>query len=272
MAIPGYPPLAKSKYVRQEFATELARLGQELLAQDPNIIICLGNTAMWAMTGKTGIKRLRGYITTSTHTITGFKLLPTYHPAWLLRGQWDSRPTVIADLMKASNESSTPAVQRPVRELWIAPTIEDIEAFIKLHIVGCRLLSVDIETSGDRITCIGFAPTSRTAIVIPFDDSRKSSGSYWLTREAEIQCWDLVRSILEDSSIPKLFQNGLYDIGFLWRSMKIKTFDASEDTMLLSHALHPEALKGLEYLGSVYSNEASWKPMRKHGSTIKRGN
>jgi hypothetical protein len=53
--------------------------------------------------------------------------------------------------------------------------------------------------------------------------------------------------------------------------MKIKVLGAAEDTMLLSHALHPESLKGLGYLGSVYSSEAAWKHMRKKHETIKRG-
>jgi hypothetical protein len=35
--------------------------------------------------------------------------------------------------------------------------------------------------------------------------------------------------------------------------------------MLLHHAMQPEAPKGLEFLGSVYTNEASWKLMRSKG-------
>ena len=70
---------------------------------------------------------------------------------------------------------------------------------------------------------------------------------------------------------PKVFQNGLYDISFLWRSYRIKTVNAEHDTMLLHHALHPESPKGLDFLGSVYTNHASWKLMRPRGKqTIKR--
>jgi DNA polymerase I-like protein with 3'-5' exonuclease and polymerase domains len=79
-----------------------------------------------------------------------------------------------------------------------------------------------------------------------------------------------VREILEDRAIPKLFQNGAYDISFLWRAYGIKTMGAAEDTMLLSHALQPESLKGLGYLGSIYSDEGSWKHMRKKDETVKR--
>ena len=173
--------------------------------------------------------------------------------------------------MKAARESAYPEIRRPPREIWIEPSLSDISEFISTHIAGCRLLSVDIETSGSRVTCIGFATSASIAIVIPFDDIRKKDGSYWPSREDEVKCWHLVRSVLSDGSIPKLFQNGVYDISFLLRAYGIKVLGAAEDTMLLAHALQPESLKGLGYLGSIYSDEGAWKHMRKKDETIKRG-
>jgi hypothetical protein len=35
--------------------------------------------------------------------------------------------------------------------------------------------------------------------------------------------------------------------------------------MLLHHAIHPEMRKGLGFLGSIYTDEPSWKLMRKRG-------
>lgn len=268
--IPGYPALLKSKYVRAEFAPELDRLAHELLSLDPNVVVCLGNTPLWALAGQTGISKIRGTTLLSTHTVLDFKLLPTYHPAAITR-DWSLRPTTIADLMKAKRESAYAEIRRPPREIWIEPSLDDIRTFIAHHIHGCGLLSVDIETSGQRVTCIGFAPSPAIAIVIPFDDPRSESGCYWSTRQDERACWNLVQSVLEDRTIPKLFQNGAYDITFLYRSYGIRTMGAAEDTMLLSHALQPEALKGLGYLGSIYSDEGSWKFMRKKEETIKRG-
>lgn len=277
-ALPGMPPLkiTKSKlkgavspggsFVRAEFAPELERLGNEILTHDPNIIIALGNVALWALTGITGISKLRGTTLSSNLTVSGYKLMPTYHPAAVLRN-YDIRPYTIADLSKARRESIFPEIRRPHREIWIEPSAEDIRTFINNHITGCRLLSTDIETSGDRITCIGFAPNSNIAIVIPFDDPRAAGGNYWPTKQLEQHVWNLVREILESDEIPKLFQNGAYDISFLYRSMKIKVLGAKEDTMLLHHSLQPEALKSLGFLGSIYSSETSWKDMRKAKTT-----
>ena len=279
-ALPGYPnlvlPKGKSKlnpggnFVRAEFVPELERLGDELVSHNPNLVVCLGNVALWALTGKTGITKLRGTTLSSSLTVADFKLLPTYHPAAVLRN-YDLRPTVIADLMKAKRESTHAEIRRPQREIWIEPGLGDIQDFIHRYVRRDELLSVDIETSGTRITCIGLAPNPGVAIVIPFDDERQPGGNYWKSAVDEGLSWGLIKGVLEDPTIPKLFHNGLYDISFIWRSMRIKVLSAEHDSMLLSHALQPESLKSLGYLGSIYSDQESWKGMRRKATTtIKR--
>src|SRR5229473_2517324 len=174
----------------------------------------------------------------------------SHHPSAVHR-QWELRPTVVSDLSKINDEKDTANVERPPVEIWTEPTLEDIQTFFANHLRECGLLSVDIETSGTRITCIGFAPRPDLALVIPFDDERAESGSYWANAQSERQCWKLIRSVLEDPTICKLFQNGLYDIAFLLRSYRIGVRGAVHDTMLLHHALQPESLKSLGFLGSI---------------------
>jgi len=267
--IPGYGTLLPSKYVRKDMETELTRLGDEVLALDPNLIVCLGNTPVWAFTGHTGVSKLRGTTSVSTHCVSGYKLLVAYHPAAVLR-QYELRPTTIADLSKAVGESQSPALIRPPCEIWIEPDLDDIRTFIKDHIQAGSLIACDIETSGTTITCLGFAPRRDLAIVIPFLDPRRKDRSYWPSADAERECWELIRSVLEDSAIAKVFQNGLYDIAFLLRSYGIKVFGGLHDTMLLHHALQPESLKGLGFLGSLYTDHGAWKNEHKQGKTIKR--
>mgnify|MGYP001586934861 CR=1 FL=1 len=272
--IAGYPPLIKGKAVRAEFEFELERLGEELCEVNPNLILCLGNTPLWAMAGLTAISKNRGATRLSTHTVAGFKLLPTYHPAAVMR-QIELRPTTVMDFNKASREAEFPEIRRLKREIWIEPTLEDLEVFYERYIQQCRvsagpILSVDIETSGNQITSIGFSIGSAVAIVVPIFDRRKKDRNYWASQWDELFVIGFIRRILEDRSIRKLFQNGLYDIAFIWRSWGIRVFGAEEDTMLLSHALQPEALKGLGYLGSVFSDEGAWKNLRQKHTTIKR--
>lgn len=272
--IPGYPQAVasykgsqKKVWIHERYQPELDRLGEELIDENPNVVVCLGNTPLWALAGTTGITSIRGTTLLSTHTVTGFKLLPTYHPAAVLR-QWELRPTTIIDLQKALRESEYPVLRRPRREIWIEPTLDDLETFYGQHIHPCEKLSVDIETAGNQITCIGFAPRSDIALVIPFFDSRKKGKNYWPNVHDEQRAWKFVKCILE-SRIPKVFQNGLFDMSFLLRAYGIRTFGAEHDTMLLHHALQPESLKSLGFLGSIYTDEGAWKIMRKT-KTLKR--
>ncbi len=268
-ALPGYPALLKGKYLHKQYEPELTRLGDELLEADPNLIIALGNEAMWALLGKTTITKFRGTTELSTHTVQGFKVLSTYNPAAVLR-DWSIRPVVVSDLHKAAREAEYPEIRRPKCEIWIEPTLEDLYEFERTYLAGTVRLSVDIETAGSQITCIGFAPTPDIAIVIPFFDSRKKGRSYWNTEQSERDAWTYVKSILERASITKLFQNGLYDIAFLWRAMGIRVINAEHDSMLLHHALQPESKKGLGFLGSLYTDHGPWKHMRAKHETIKR--
>lgn len=259
--VSGYPAIRPAKYLRAEFTPELERLGDELLDIDPNIVLALGNTALWALTGKTAISKLRGATLLSDRTASGFKVLPTYHPAAVLR-QWDLRPVAIIDMAKALRESSYAEIRRPYREIWIEPTVEDVKRFFDQFLPKTTLLSVDIETSGREITCIGFAPNERTALVVPFSDPRRLGRSYWPTFELERKVWGLIKGVLESPIPKKLFQNGLYDISFLYRGYGIKVAGAEHDTMLLHHALQPESKKDLGFLGATYADEGAWKQMR----------
>lgn len=272
--IPNMKPLSAGKYVRAEYKPELDRLWSELQTLSPNLIIALGATAVWALIrGQDSIKKTRGNVYHS-HIMhrsqpTLIKVLPTYHPAAVLR-QWTLRPVVLADLEKARRESEFPEVIRPHRELWIEPTLEDLGDFYERYIVRpewiAQPISVDIETARDQITEIGFAPDPQHAIVVPFV-KRSGDGNYWPTLRDELRAWKWVKHICENFSL--LGQNFNYDMNYLWRYYGIRCPHAVHDTMLLHHSLQPEMEKSLGFLGSIYTNEPSWKFMRTDHSTLK---
>lgn len=273
--ITDYPALVKGKFVLEEYRPHIDKLSEDLYNLDPNLVVCLGNTPLWALAGRTGVGKIRGTTIVSTHGITGLKLLPTYHPAAVLR-QYELRPITVVDLQKAKREAPFPEIRRPKRLIWTEPGIEDIRKFIHEYIVSpegnvrCECLSVDIETAGTQITMVGLAPSKDLAIVIPFVDDRAKGRSYWPTASLERQAWELIGGVLRNPRVGKVYQNGLYDIAFKLRTMGIPTFGATHDTMLLHHALQPESLKGLGFLGSIYCDEGPWKDERKGTSTIKR--
>ena len=265
--IKGMPALTKGKYANAKYAPELARLYEEINREDPNLIIALGATAAWALLGSSGIRSIRGAPIGTTSPATGatgvalnrtFKVLPTYHPAAVLR-EWTLRPIVLADLDKARRHSGVPEITRPSRFIWVEPTLDDLDIFEREYIRHARRLSIDIETKGDQVTCIGFAPDPEVALVIPFWSAKQTDGNYWRTLEDELRAWDYVRRWC--AMKPSVFQNGLYDIHRLWRTYGIPCTLAEDDTMLLHHALQPEMEKGLGFQATIYTDEASWKFM-----------
>lgn len=264
------PPLSSGKYIRDEFLPELDRLYRELREVNPNIIVALGGTAAWAILRDGRISKLRGAVADSP-VLSGKKVLPTFHPSYILQGGYEARHVTVLDLQKARRESEYSEIRRPKRTIYTEPLLNELEWFAEKFIIGARRLAVDIETRGERITCIGFAPDASVALVVPFEDLRKPGGNYWGSVEAETEAWAWVRKVLA-SPIPKVFQNGLFDMHRLWRGYGIPVQNAEHDTMLLHHALQPEAPKGLDYLGSVYTDEAAWKLgiRLKHKGTIKK--
>lgn len=263
-----HPPISRAQYLRPQYLPELQRLLAEIKAAVPNLVVAAGNTACWALLRATNIGSIRGSVTYST-TEPSVKVLPTYHPAGVLR-QWSWRPIVVADFIKADREAQFPELIRPQREIIVNPCLTAVQEWAKRTLASPpKLLAVDIETKWKQIQCIGFARSRSEAIVVPFIDSAHPSGSYWPTLGAELSAWAAVKTILE-SPIPKLFQNGSYDLQYIWK-MGIRVANAAEDTMLLHHSLFPEMLKGLGFLGSIYSNEAAWKLMsRPKADTEKR--
>src|SRR6266850_3125889 len=62
-------------------------LNKEISMVQPNIIVALGNTPLWALTGLSGITRWRGSMLYSSTHETPRKVIPTIHPAAVLR-EW----------------------------------------------------------------------------------------------------------------------------------------------------------------------------------------
>lgn len=267
------PPISHGKYLLSDYLPELARLHSEITLSSPNLIVALGNTACWALLHATNIGSIRGAVAYShikrvegpgpsrNSEAEAYKVLPSYHPAAVLR-QWSWRPILAADLMKASRECQFPEIRRPKRRVLINPTIEELEQWTHDTLASNPpILSADCETASGMIRCISFAPTPQESICVPFSHSGSPNGSYWPSSGEELRAWSCVRALLESPSI-KLGQNFVYDLQYI-TPMGIRPQAVTEDTMLLHHAIFSEMQKGLGFLGSIYTDEASWKLMRR---------
>lgn len=261
------------RYVNTQYLPHLQRLARELVLCPRSLILCLGGTASWALVGSSAIGRLRGAVTLrgrlapvahgQSQLLPTWKVLPTFHPASIFRA-WAWRVIVLADLLKARREREFPEVHRPRRSVITFPTIEEVETWADETLCADApyvALSPDIETMNGQIRCIGFARSRSESLVIPFIRDA-GGGSYWATGEDELRAWCAVARLLA-SPLPKIMQNGLFDLQYLTRA-GLHVVNARHDTMLLHHVMYPEMQKSLGFLGSVYTSEAAWKTMRLH--------
>jgi uracil-DNA glycosylase len=261
-----FPHFPKHGYLKEEHEHDIARLAAEINEANPNVILVLGGAALWAVTGLSPISTYRGTACRSVESMGSRKVIPTYHPDAVIKN-WSLRPLALMDIHKAIAESSSPDLVFKERTIWTEPLLSDLSAFEARYIEAIKgtaaPLAFDIETDRTGITCIGFAPSDREAIVVPFKDKRMPDYSYWPGLSQEIKAWAWVKHILEDTSLVKLAHNQSYDVTWLTR-LGIKVSGPIEDTYHIHHAMQPEMPKALGVLSSLYTNAQSWKGMVKH--------
>lgn len=245
-------------FMRDEELTRLnaERLKEELEHVKPNVIVPMGNTALWMFTGQTLISKYRGATTTASRIVPGAKLLPTYHPSAIQRS-WKLLPLAVGDLMRAAEESRYPNIRYPHVELLIEPTLEDVRRFCE-ECRECQKLSVDIETGWGQITSIALAPTPQRAMAIPFVDLRKPNKCYWGSASDELLAWRFVQGALE-TGVPKVGQNLMYDLFWLYDKKGIKILNYRHDTRLKHKVLFPELPADLGTMAATYTKVGSYK-------------
>ncbi len=250
-------------FLPAEFWKAEERVAAELAKARPSVIVPMGATCLWAFTGQTKISAARGAVDRASFIAPGAKILPTLraghvHRQYKLLGTWTS------DFRKAALEAGCAADQLTLspRNLWLAPTLADMEQFYEEHLVLADCITVDIETAKGQITDIGFGTSSDLAISIPFVDYRQPNRCYWPTLTEELAAWDWVNRVLVLPNA-KLFQNGPYDCFWLARAgFRVKNYRF--DSRLLHHIYAPELPKDLGYMASVHTNSGPWKLLADH--------
>lgn len=246
-------------YLKPEYEFHVNLLHDTLRELKPNVIIALGNTALWALGLPPSISKLRGNVVESAFG----KVLPTYHPASVLRN-WGQRIITILDLHKALRESSSPTITTLPREIWTRPDIDTLYLWWEMYGSKAKLLGFDIETVlNKQISEISFSSDSTHAIHVPFFyKENKKYISWWPDAKTELAAWRFVKMVLE-SDVPKIGQNCIqYDCYWLLKEMNIAVKNIQHDTMQLSHAWALELEKSLGFLGSIFLDERSWKGIR----------
>jgi DNA polymerase len=243
------------KYVKPQIVAGYNLLEAEITSVKPNVIIALGNTALWALTGLQGITKWRGSMLYS-NPMGGErrKLIPTLHPAAVLR-QWSDRAIVINDLRRAARFRTGDDYPKPRWNFILKPdfrtAITALESILRILEEGPRRISFDLETRGGHIACAGISWTLTDAICIPFMCVENKFG-YWTEEEETVIVWKL-QQLLCHKNAEVVGQNILYDAQYTWRHWHFVP-RVIQDCMISQHSIFSDQPKSLAFQASMYCN------------------
>lgn len=258
--------LVRDKYIVPGLQDAINSLKQEIANVRPNVIIALGNTVLWALTGNWGITSWRGsMLQTDLDCGIGYfpKVLPTFLPGIIFRKQeWG--PLIRADLKRAARMSKTRDYDFAKKNYITRPSFSTVMNVLKqletqLNAPGDHKLpiAVDLETRSGHIACCGLAWSSTDALCIPFMCVERPEG-YWTLNE-EVAVLTLLRKVLTHERIEVIGQNFSYDLQYFWRWFLFRP-NVVRDTMLMQHSMFSNMQKSLDFLSSMYRAEhVYWK-------------
>lgn len=244
-------PWHRGRHCSPEIIEGMEELAVEILAVRPDIILALGDTALWALTGETGISRWRGsYLESLPISRQGreyrFRVIPTYHPAAILR-MWSWRLTAITDMKRITDALTTEWPKPPFEQFIIRPPVDAALSYMTACREQFEPIAIDIETRGGYMTCVGIARNTQVAMCIPFVN--EDGTPYWSLDEERIVRSRLAEMLTQANFI--IMQNGIYDCQYFIRELGVCP-TVTFDTMLAQHVLLPGTPKSLDFLASLY--------------------
>lgn len=188
------------------------------------------------------------------------KVIPTYHPAAVLR-QWSWRSAVVRDLQRAHANLGSRTYADPQWNFDLRPSFEQVVerlTWLRMLAEGGDLpLTFDLETRAGHIACAGLAWSARDSLCIPFMAAGSDEGYWSLEQEVEV-LW-MLRSLLTHENVRVVGQNLLYDAQYTWRHWHWVP-RVTQDTMISHHTAFCEQPKALDYQASLYcSTYRFWK-------------
>lgn len=249
----------RDKYVLPPIVEGYNLLQKEVRSVRPNIILALGNTPLWALTGNWGITKWRGSMLYSDFEGRP-RVIPTYHPAAILR-QWDWRAIAVYDIKRAARFRNGEPYPQPKWNFIIRPSYdrarETLVGLLDRARSGPLRLSFDLETRLGHIACAGLSWSLTEAICIPFMCVESKEG-YWMA-EQEADLVHLLYRLLTHPNAQVIGQNLLYDSQYTYRHWHFIP-RVAQDTMISHHVAFAGLPKKLDFQASIYCDSYRyWK-------------
>ena len=230
-------------------------LKDEIARVKPNVIVALGNVALWALTGEWSINAWRGSVLKCTlQEEIGYpiKVIPTYHPRQISK-VWKWRVIGIMDLVRIKKESTVHTFPVIDYNFLTKPTYDEVIVVLNQLLdqankaTNLLRLGVDIETKYRTIEMIALAWNDREAICIPF----VAHEDHYYTEDEETDIVYLIYKILSHKMVRIIGQGYNFDDQYICKYWMF-TPKAIEDTMVNQHTLTCVTPKDLSFLSSMY--------------------
>ena len=251
-------PFFTGKHLTEEGKKWQEILREELNDTSANVIIAAGGTALFALTGRIGIKKWRGSILDCT-ICPNRKVIPIIHPASVIYGDFIARYFIVADLKRAKEESQFPEFNLPRPNLIIFPTPAEAIEYIRTCQRAKRVV-FDIECLGGQVSCFSVSYKPGEAMSISVKDYSVYD---------EVMVWQALAEIMGDEEVTKIGQNLIFDLFFIFDKNHIFTRGPLRDTMIAHHILYPDFPKGLDFLTSLHTKHPYYKDDGKQWREIK---
>lgn len=222
-------------------ATYLQREVEEV---QPTVVLGLGNTALQALTGRSGITKHRGQLRPADED--GPAVFATFHPAAALRSA-HYLPAIRADLEAVARDLRGDA-KRVTTRTRLVRSRGQVESLVRV-LERADVIAFDVETTGlhayepdARIVTLGvsWAPGEAAVVALNHRELEGKSNDGYLK---------LLKPVLEDPDKKYIAHNGKFDCK--WLSTFGLHIPLTFDTMIAAHLLDENRPKGLKYLSQL---------------------
>jgi len=239
-------------------------LKKEIELYNPNIIVALGATALWALTGEKKISEFRGYLLPCT-LVAGKKVLATYHPQ-NINYEWKNLFPSVLDLRKALRHSDSPEFPVDRRVLDYDVSVKTFVSYVESLISDPSIKSVafDIETlqPGSHVDIVGLSHSKNYGISLRLLNGRVSA----MPENDEHAVWSALARLFDCKNV--IMQNGSYDKGVVWYNNHVMIKNFGFDTHIAAHCCWPELPRSLGFLASICLDVPPWKGSMKENRSL----
>lgn len=234
----------------------------------PNCILALGDLAIQAVCGVSGILNYRGSILRDRNGVN--KVVPSIHPSALFSkssGEGDDRENkggldwtwikvIQADIARSAEESRSSILELPNRTLQVIHNSLDLYRFFREY-EKLDLTASDIESINCVPVCIGFAFNKNHAVSVPL---LRQIGTAKLTDMGDLEMDEIWRIVDEQLRRCRIIgHNFMYD-EYKLSLVGFQTPFVYSDTLIKTRVIFPELPnKQLHTVSSLWTREPYYK-------------